>query len=92
MEGGFTAVVPVEVGGVAETVTVTVAATETVVVDPLVVLVEVGSEPRLQITVVPLFWAWEHVPGLAVAPVIDEFAGSPMLSVKIAPVTGSLKL
>jgi hypothetical protein len=90
IDGGFVGVVPVEAGTVAVTVMVTVAATDVVVVVPLVTVFDEFTVPRLHNTEVPAVTA--HVPGLAVAVVIDEFAGSPMLSVNTAPVTGSLRL
>jgi hypothetical protein len=90
IEGGFVGVVPVEVGTVAVTVMVTVAATEVVVVVPLVTVFDEFTVPRLHNAEVPAVTA--HVPGLAVALVIVEFAGDPMLSVNTAPVTGSLRL
>jgi hypothetical protein len=83
--GGFVGVV----GTVANTVMVTVAATDVVVVVPLVVVVDEFTVPRLHKAEVPLV---VHVPELAVAAVILEFAGTPILSVNTAPVTGSLKL
>ena len=90
MDGGFVGVVPVEAGTVAVTVMVTVAATAVVVVVPLVVVFDEFTVPRLHNAAVPAVMV--HVPVLAVAVVIDEFAGSPMLSVNTAPVTGSLRL
>jgi hypothetical protein len=83
--GGFVGVA----GTVANTVIVTVAATDVVVVVPLVVVVDEFTVPRLHNAEVPLV---VHVPELAVAAVILEFAGIPILSVNTAPVTGSLKL
>jgi len=80
-------VVPVEAGAVAETVIVTVAAVEVVVVVPLVVVFDVFTVPRLHKADVP--FEIEHAPELAVAVVIAEFAGVPMLSVNTTPVTGS---
>jgi hypothetical protein len=90
IDGGFVGVVPVEAGGVAKTVIVTVAATDVVVVVPLVVVFDEFTVPRLQSAAVPP--VIEQVPELAVAVVIEEFAGRPMLSANTAPVTGSLKL
>jgi hypothetical protein len=90
IEGGFVGVVPVEAGGVARTVIVTVAATAVVVVLPLVVVLDEFTVPRLQSAAVPP--VIEHVPALAVAVVMEEFAGKPMFALNTAPVTGSLKL
>jgi hypothetical protein len=90
MDGGFVGLVPVEAGTVANTVIVTVAATDVVVVVPLVVVFDEFTVPRLHNAEVPLVTV--HVPELAVAVVIEEFAGSPMLSLNTAPVTGSLRL
>lgn len=94
IDGGFVGVVPVEAGTVANTVIVTVAATDVVVVVPLVVVFDEFTVPRLHTAEVPVIvHGFELAPILlAAAPVIDEFAGSPMLSVNTAPVTGSLKL
>jgi hypothetical protein len=72
----------------AVTVTVTLAAKFKVVVVPLVVVIEVGTVPKLH-TIVPLL-AVEQVPGLAAAEAVPELA--PSVSVKTTPDTGSVVL
>jgi hypothetical protein len=90
MDGGLVGGFVGEAGAVAVTVMVTVAATAVVVVVPLVVVVDEFTVPRLHNAEVPPVMV--HVPELAVAAVMEEFAGCPMLSANTAPVTGSLKL
>jgi hypothetical protein len=72
----------------AVTVTVTFAAKFKVVVVPLVVVVEVGTVPKLH-TIVPLL-ELAQVPGLAAAEAAPELA--PSVSVKTTPDTGSVVL
>src|SRR5713101_3270454 len=71
MGAGCSGITPVTVGTVEDTVKVTVAATAVVVVVPLVVI-EVGTVPRLQ-TTVPFWAAAGQVPGLAEAETKVEF-------------------
>jgi hypothetical protein len=86
MGGGCGGITPVTVGMGDVTTTETVAAGAVVVVLPLVVVIEVGTVPRLQ-TTVPLTAVVGQVPGLAAAEAKVVFG--PSVSVNRTPATGS---
>ena len=88
ISGGLGGMVPVTVGVLTETTTETVSAAAVLVLEPLVVMLEVLTVPRLQVAV-RLAVLTEQVPELAVAETIWEVCSWPTLSVKRTPGTGS---